>query len=140
MHTRISNAALATAVLLFAATAAGAQGTPGAALKACPTIKNEIVDLDKLADALGHSAAVGVFEKLRLKSAIDELIGRMKDYHRGARHFSLAQLQEQYDLLMMRIAGQLQGKDTALHGQLCNAWESIWATLQDRQRFQEKFS
>jgi hypothetical protein len=79
---------------------------------------------------------VGWVEKLRLKSSIDELIGRMRDYHRGATRYTLAQLQEQYDLLMMRIAGQLQDKDKVLHGRLCNAWHSIWATLQDRQRFE----
>jgi hypothetical protein len=137
---RFRSQPLAVAASLLLVLAAQAQATPDAALKSCPAIQNEVVDLQKLADALAQSGAVGVFEKLRLKSSIDELIGRMKAYHRGTRPYSLAQLQEQYDLLMMRIASQLQGKDAALHGQLCNAWESIWATLQDRQRFEEKFS
>jgi len=110
------------------------------ALQACPTVKNEITDLDMLADGLKNSNAVGVFEKLRLKSSIDELIGRLKAFHAGARSYSMDQLQEQYDLLMMRIARQLQDKDLALHGQLCNAWEPLWAQLQDRNRFLEKFS
>jgi hypothetical protein len=108
-----------------------------AALQACPTVKQEIVDLDMLAQGLKDSSAVGMFEKLRLKSAIDDLIARMKAYHQGAKRFTLAELQEQYDLLMMRIAQQLQDKDLPLHGRLCNAWDSIWATLQDRQRFME---
>jgi hypothetical protein len=110
------------------------------ALQACPTVKNEITDLDMLADGLKNSNAVGVFEKLRLKSSIDELIGRLKSFHAGARSYTMPQLQEQYDLLMMRIARQLQDKDLALHGQLCNAWEPLWAQLQDRNRFLEKFS
>jgi len=108
-----------------------------AALQACPTVQQEIVDLDMLAQGLKDSNAVGLFEKLRLKSAIDDLIARMKAYHQGAKRFTLAELQEQYDLLMMRIAQQLQDKDLPLHGRLCNAWDSIWATLQDRQRFME---
>lgn len=133
------------ALLLLAASAPGhAQGSAAdkhaAALQACPTVKNEIVDLDMLAKGLEHSDAVGLIEKLRLKSAIDELLGRLKAYHGGAPRFTLEQLQEQYDLLMMRIATQLQDKDVALHGQLCNAWDSIWATLQDRKRFTEKLS
>lgn len=110
------------------------------ALHACPTVHREVADLDMLADGLAKSDAVGLFEKVRLKSAIDELIGRLKAFHGGARSYTLAQLQEQYDVLMMRIATQLQDKDAALHGRLCNAWDSIWATLQDRDRFMRKFS
>jgi hypothetical protein len=109
-------------------------------LQACPKVTREIVDLDMLAEGLKNSSAVGLFEKVRLKSSIDDLVGRLKAFHGGARTYSLAQLQEQYDLLMMRIASQLQDKDLALHGQLCNAWESLWAQLQDRDRFMEKFS
>jgi hypothetical protein len=110
------------------------------ALQACPTVKQEITDLDMLADGLKNSNAVGMFEKLRLKSSIDELLDRLKSFHAGKRSYSMDQLQEQYDLLMMRIARQLQDKDLALHGQLCNAWEPLWAQLQDRNRFLEKFS
>lgn len=136
-------AVAATALLLALgagpAMAAG-EAAHAAALRACPKVKEEIVDLDRLAEGLKNSSAVSLFEKLRLKSAIDELIGRFKAFHRDDRRFTLAQLQEQYDLLMMRIARELQDKDVALHGQLCNAWESIWATLQDRSRFQEQFS
>ena len=64
----------------------------------------------------------------------------LKAFHAGGRNYTKDQLQEQYDLLMMRIARQLQDKDLALHGQLCNAWEPLWAQLQDRGRFMEKFS
>jgi len=118
-----------------------AQTTPHAtALQACPTVKNQITDLDMLADGLKNSNAVGVFEKLRLKSSIDELIDRLKAFHAGGRSYSMDQLQEQYDLLMMRIARQLQDKDLPLHGQLCNAWGSIWTALQDRDRFAEMVS
>ena len=111
-----------------------------AALQACPKVKEDIVDLDRLAEGLKGSSAVGLVEKLRLKSAIEELIGRFKAFHRNDKRFTLAQLQEQYDLLMMRIAADLQDKDLVLHGQLCNAWEPIWTTLQDRSRFLEQFS
>jgi len=117
-----------------------ADSARASALQACPKISKEIVDLDVLADGLKNSHAVGLFEKVRLKSSIDELIGRMKAFHGGARSYSLAQLQEQYDVLMMRIASQLQDKDLALHGQLCNAWDSLWSQLTDRGRFTEKFS
>jgi hypothetical protein len=115
-------------------------GAHAAALQACPKVTQEIVDLDMLAEGLKKSSAVGTFEKLRLKTAIDGLIDRFKAFHGGTRQYTLAELQEQYDLLMMRIATQLQDKDLALHGQLCNAWHAIWSDLQDRHRFMEKFS
>ena len=135
-------------VVLPACLASGAMGQAGpplgnahaAALQACPKVSHEIVDLDMLAEGLKNSSAVGLFEKVRLKSSIDELVGRLKAFHAGARSYSLAQLQEQYDLLLMRIASQLQDKDLALHRRLCNAWESLWAQLQDGDRFREKFS
>lgn len=121
-------------------TAAADAAAHAAALQSCPKVSQEIVDLEMLEQGLKRSDAVGLIEKLRLKSSIEDLIDRFKAYHRGGGAFSLDQLQEQYDLLMMRIAGQLQDKDPLLHGQLCNAWESIWATLQDRSRFMEKLS
>jgi len=132
-------AACATPVTMGQA-GAPADSAHTSALQACPKVSQEIVDLDVLADGLKNSNAVGLFEKVRLKSSIDELIGRLKAFHAGARRYSLAQLQEQYDVLMMRIATQLQDKDLPLHGRLCNAWDSIWSQLADRGRFMEKFS
>jgi len=144
----IAQAALWVFVLTFGsaplASAQTAASNPAsaraAALQACPKVQDDIVDLDRLAEELKGSSAVGLLEKLRLKSAIEELIGRFKAFHRNDKRFTLAQLQEQYDLLMMRIAADLQDKDLVLHGQLCNAWEPIWTTLQDRSRFLEQFS
>jgi len=109
-----------------------------AALQACPTVEEEIVDLELLADGLKRSNAVGLMEKLRLRSSIDDLIARLKAYHAGARHYTPAQLQQQYDLLLMRIAAHLQHKDQLLHGQLCNAWEAIWLDLIDSDRFTKR--
>ena len=129
---------------LGAVSALQAQATPVAAhaavLQACPTVKEDIVDLNMLADGLKDSSAVGLLEKLRLKLAIDQLVDRFKALHRDDKRYTLDQLQEQYDLLMMRIAQALQDKDPALHGRLCSAWAPIWATLQDRSRFQEQFT
>ena len=111
-----------------------------AALKSCPVIEDEIVDLKLLAKGLKKSRAVGMFEKIRLKSAIDDMVNRFDAYHGGDRHFSLAELQQQYDVLLMRIATHLQHQDVLLHQQLCNAWLLIWEDLSDPARFHEKFS
>lgn len=119
--------------------AAGAGDIKAAALQSCPSIEEEIVDLDLLAEGLKNSRAVSVVEKLRLRTSIDGLIDRMKAYHDGAKHFSQAELQQQYDLLLMRIAAHLQHKDQVLHGRLCNAWEPIWRDLVDSGSFYAKF-
>ena len=105
------------------------------ALQACPSVEEEIVDLDLLAEGLKNSSAVGLLEKLRLRSAIDDLVRRLRAFHGGAQHYTLAELQQQYDLLLMRIAAHLQHKDRPLHGRLCNAWDTIWLDLVDSDRF-----
>lgn len=112
----------------------------GAALQSCPVVEEEIVDLELLALGLKKSKAVGLIEKLRLKSAIDDMLDRFVAYHAGDNRYALTELQEQYDVLLMRIASNLQHKDTNLHGQLCNAWKLIWLDLEDPVRFEEKFS
>lgn len=111
-----------------------------AALQSCPAIEDEIIDLQLLAKGLKKSKAVGMLEKLKLKSAIEDLVDRFDAYHQGVRRFSMAELQQQYDVLLVRIAAHLQHKDILLHQQLCNAWFLIWEDLSDPLRFQEKFS
>jgi len=110
------------------------------ALQQCPAVEEEIVDLSMLAQGLKDSKAVGLIEKIRLKKAIDGLISRFSAYHVGDRRFSMGELQQQYDVLLMRIASHLQHKDLLLHQQLCNAWELIWQDLENADRFSEKFS
>jgi hypothetical protein len=110
-----------------------------AALQSCPTVEDEIVDMELLASGLRDSKAIGMFDKIRLKSSIDDLLKRMEAFHDGKRTYSLAELQEQYDVLLMKIASHLQHKDVIMHGQLCNAWDLIWLDLEDPGRFKEKF-
>lgn len=109
------------------------------ALQSCPAVDEEIVDLERLAAGLKKSKAVGMLEKLRLKSAIDDLLDRLRHYHDDNRQHSIAELQQQYDVLLMRIAMHLQHKDTILHGQLCNAWYMIWQDLEDPKQFARQF-
>ena len=121
--------------------AADQASTPNhAALQHCPAIQEEITDLELLAEGLKKSHAVGFLEKLRLRSSIDDLLDRFQTFHDGDRRFSLDELQQQYDVLLMRIASHLQHRDVLLHQQLCNAWEAIWQDLSDPSKFGEKFS
>ena len=124
---------------MLRAVRAHAQSAKAAALRACPPVEEEIVDLHLLADGLQNSRAVSLVEKLRLRSAINNLVDRFEAFHGGATTYSMAQLQQQYDLLLMRIAAHLQHQDRVLHGQLCKAWEPIWQDLIDSGRFSERF-
>lgn len=128
------------ATLLLYQTAEPATTTSATVLQQCPSIEEEIVDLEMLSQALRDSTAVGLFEKIKLKGSIDDLVKRLEAYHDGARKFSIEQLEEQYNVLLMRIASHLQNKDQLLHQQLCNAWLTIWLDLEDSGRFREKFS
>jgi hypothetical protein len=135
-------AIVALALTLCAASghgAAAAESAKTAALQACPPVEEEVVDLHLLAEGLKNSRAVSLVEKLRLRSAINGLVERFQAFHGGATNYSMAQLQQQYDLLLMRIAAHLQHKDQVLHGQLCNAWEPIWRDLIDSSRFSQRF-
>ena len=128
------------ATLLLYQTAEPATTTSATVLQQCPSIEEEIVDLEMLSQALRDSRAVGMFEKIKLKGSIGNLLKRLEAYHDGARKFSIEQLEEQYNVLLMRIASHLQNKDQLLHQQLCNAWLTIWLDLEDSGRFREKFS
>jgi hypothetical protein len=103
----------------------------------CPPVEEEIVDLQLLGDMLADSKAIGIFTKLGLKRDIEKVLSRLNKFHDGKSKFSLEQLQEQYDLLLMKIAIHLQDKDLALHKHLCNAWLVIWEDLRDFDRFHE---
>ncbi len=137
----LGSLAIGIFILLLSATITSAStATSAVALQQCPSVEDEIVDLEMLGAALRGSNAVGLLEKIKLKSSIDDLLKRMAAYHDGRRDHSLEQLEEQYNVLLMRIASHIQHKDQALHQQLCNAWLLIWMDLENSGRFREKFS
>lgn len=104
---------------------------------ACPIIEEEFIDLEMLSTALRETKAIGSITKLRLNSDVNKVLRRIDAWHGGNRKYSLDQLQEQYDLLLMKIAAFLQDRDLNLHQKLCNAWAVIWADLQDPQRVKD---
>lgn len=103
----------------------------------CPVIEDEIVDLEMLASALRETRSLGPMSKLRLKSDINKMLRRIDAWHSGKNKYTVKQLQEQYDLLLMKIAALLQEKDFTLHQKLCNAWASIWVDLLDPERVRQ---
>jgi len=103
----------------------------------CPPIEEEIVDLEILGDMLAKTAAIGFLSKMRLKKDIDKVLVRLEKYHQSGGKFTLEQLEEQYNLLLMKISAHLQDKDLVTHRHLCNAWLVIWEDLQDPAYFRE---
>jgi len=103
----------------------------------CPPVEEEIVDLQLLGDMLADTRAIGLFTKLSLKKDIEKVLSRLSKFHDGKSKFTLEQLEEQYDLLLMKIAIHLQDNDLTLHTHLCNAWLVIWEDLRDFDRFHE---
>jgi hypothetical protein len=103
----------------------------------CPPVEEEIVDLQILANMLAKTKAIGMFTKLGLKKDIEKVLLRLERFHNGNSKFTLEQLEEQYNLLLMKIAIHLQDNDLALHHHLCNAWLTIWEDLRDFDSFHE---
>ena len=103
----------------------------------CPPVEEEIIDLEKLTEMLADTKAIGLLAKLGLRKNIKKVLKRLEAYHDGKGKFSLEELEEQYDLLLMKIASQLQDKDLMLHRHLCNAWLEIWNDLSDFDKFHE---
>ena len=106
----------------------------------CPPVEEEIVDLQILADMLANTKAVSLLTKLSLKKDINKVLKRLNQFHDGKSKFTLEQLEEQYNLLLMKIAIHLQDNDLILHRHLCNAWLVIWEDLRDYDRFKEQQS
>ena len=103
----------------------------------CATVEQEIIDFETLEKEIRKTNAIGALAKLKLSGDINKLLAELKAYHAGDSSLTAEQLREQYDLLYMKIVSQVQDKDPGLHQQLCNAWDPIWAALQDENNLQK---
>ena len=101
----------------------------------CPPVKEEIVDIDMLIDMVTKTKAISLFGKLKLKKELNKLLARLEDFHQGSSTFSLEQLEEQYNVILMRITVHIQDKDEILHHQLCNSWLVIWEDMKNYDQF-----
>jgi len=97
----------------------------------CTSVEQEIVNFDTLEKEIRKTSAIGAFAKLSLSGDINKMIDALKTYHAGDSPLTLEQHREQYDLLYMKVVSQVQDKDPELFNKLCNAWDPLWAELQD---------
>jgi hypothetical protein len=106
-------------------------------LSACPSVDEEILDLQMLSGALRDTKAVGTMTKIRLKSDINMVLTRLENWHAGKTKFTLDELEEQYNLLLMKIATLINDRDQVLHQQICNSWVGLWLDLKDPDSFRK---
>ena len=104
-----------------------ANGTPPATQAA------QVLTLPELEVRLRDTSAISLFEKLVLKSEIDELMARFRAAHAGFGP-GMGTLREPYDVLLTKIRGQVR-MDAPLAREISRARESIWSVLTDRAKF-----
>lgn len=93
------------------------------------------MDMEKLETRLRKTKAIGLFTKLELKSQVDELLEEVQDYHEAKSKLSLDQLEERFNLLVMKLMILLQDDDPQLHREIARARPVLWTTLADPVQF-----
>jgi hypothetical protein len=88
-----------------------------------------------LEQRLRDTRAIGVFTKLSLKNQVDDLLKQFRAFHSGQGKAPLAQLRQQYDLLLLKVLTLLQDSDHELAAAISSSREAIWGILTDPQKF-----
>jgi hypothetical protein len=94
----------------------------------------EELDINKLAERLRASPAIGFFTKLQLKSEVDDLLDSFRRFH-GGQNERIADLRERFNLLLMKITSLLQDRDPKLSTDIFKARGVLWAKLVDPKEF-----
>jgi hypothetical protein len=89
------------------------------------------LDLTSLEQRLKDTSAIGVLTKLSLKNQVDDLIGKFRAYHQGARPPTLTDLRPAFELLLMKVLSLLQDHDPALARDINASRDAIWGVLTD---------
>ena len=93
-------------------------------------------DFEALETRLRETRALGFFTKLELKNRIGDLMKRVGGYHEKGRG-DLAEIREEFDLLVMKVLALLQDEEAELALEIANAQGHLWAILVDPVRFAE---
>jgi hypothetical protein len=104
--------------------AAEAQNTPAATL-----------DLKGLEQRLRDTHAIGLFTKLSLKNQVDDLLAQFRAFHQGDSGITLAQLRQQYELLLFKVVSLLQDDDPELASTVSSSRQAIWNLLVNPKTF-----
>jgi hypothetical protein len=66
---------------------------------------------------------------------VDDLLAQFKAFHGGQSQLSLAQLRQNYEVLLLKVVSVLQDGDPELAGAVSSSREAIWRVLQDPKKF-----
>jgi len=84
---------------------------------------------------LRDTHAIGIFTKLSLKNQVDDLLAHFKSFHHGQVPPTLAQLRQQFELLLIKVVTVLQDGDATLATAVSTSREALWSILSDPQKF-----
>jgi hypothetical protein len=111
---------------------------PPAATKAAPEAPAApTLDLNSLEQRLKDTKAIGVFTKLSLKNQVDDLLGELRAFHKGAGKTPPAALRQKYDTLIIKVLTLLQDGDPQLASTIASSREALWGILMDPQKFSQ---
>jgi hypothetical protein len=95
----------------------------------------DALDVATLRVRLKDTPAIGLVEKLRLKSEIEDLVNDLAAFHAGRATETLDELHARYRDLVLRIIALLEQSDASLAHDLTAASDHLWATLADPGQF-----
>jgi hypothetical protein len=95
------------------------------------------LDFKSLEARLRQTQAIGVFTKLALKNQVDDLLGRIRAYHKRQGTTSLAELRRSYDMLLLKVLALLQDTDPPLARDIVKSRAALWSILEDPKKFSE---
>jgi hypothetical protein len=114
-----------------------ATSAPAAAAKPAASPKAPTLDLGSLEQRLKDTKAIGVFTKLSLKNQVDDLLGQLRAFHKGAAKTPAAALRQKYDTLIIKVLTLLQDGDPQLASAIASSREALWGILMDPQKFSQ---
>jgi len=82
-----------------------------------------------------ETGAIGFFTKLALKNQIDDLLSEFREFHAEVGDIELSVLNDQFNLLLMKVITLLQDDDSKLFQDIVTAREFLWMNLADPEMF-----
>ena len=93
------------------------------------------LDLASLIQRLRETHAIGLFTKLSLKNQVDDLLAEFRAFYQGGSQFTLAQLRQDYEVLLFKVVSLLQDGDPSLANEVSSSREAIWSVLSNPKKF-----
>jgi hypothetical protein len=93
------------------------------------------LDLAGLTQRLRETSAIGLFTKLSLRNQVDDLLAEFRTFYEGGSQFTLAQLRQDYEVLLLKVVSLLQDSDPSLADEVSSSREAIWSVLSNPKKF-----